>query len=204
MVALLQFSGVACDKLHGLSFSLDAQELRLLRVASKEEKTVVMELALGERLPDAGAITLRGLALDAAPAGSVGWVPAQGGLISNLKTWENVTLPLWYHGKRSPARVEERLRQLLLALALDSQDWEHFMASPSGRLSPVQRKLAGLLRGLLLSPALLVVDGALFDGLEQNTWDAWVAAIEEWARASENAVLVVTETETTLPWERLG
>ncbi len=203
MPPAIQFSEVAYDRGGPVSFALGAKDVRLLDAASKEEKAALIELALGERTPDHGTITVNGWALDAAPPGSVGWVPAQGGLISNLKTWENVTLPLWYHGRRSPARVEERLRHLLLALALDSREWEQFMASPSGRLSLTQRKLVGLLRGLLLSPTVLVIDASLFDGLEQHTWHAWVAAVSDWAHASEGAALVVTERKTSLPWAKV-
>lgn len=204
MVAVMQFAAVAYENIAGLSFSLQAGEVRVLKVDSKELKTAVIELAVGERLPDAGSVVVRGDPLDVAPAGRVGWVPANGGLISNLKTWENVTLPLWYHGARSAAEAEGRIKRWLTRLEVDSRLWEDFMASPSGRLKTVERKLAGLLRGLVQSPALLVIDAALFDGLVPATRNAWVAALDAWAREASGAVLVVTENESALPWNAIG
>ena len=94
--------------------------------------------------------------MDALPPGSIGWVPENGGLISNLKTWENVTLPLWYHGKRRVAETEEKTARWLAALGVEEQAMAAFMASPPGRLSTLERKRAGLLRGLLLAPRALV------------------------------------------------
>ncbi len=201
MPVVLQFSAVGHENITGLSFSLEAGQVRVLRLDSKEKKNALMELAIGERMPDTGSISLHGAALDAAPAGSIGWVPANGGLISNLKTWENVTLPLWYHGSRSPSATEEKIKHWMTVLEVDSRGWEDFMASPSGRLKPQERKLAGLLRGLVQSPPLLVVDAAMFDGVERSTWNKWVSALDEWVRESNGCVLVVTEKEAGLPWE---
>jgi phospholipid/cholesterol/gamma-HCH transport system ATP-binding protein len=201
MPPVLQFSGVGQENITALSFSLEAGQVRVLRVDSKENKNAVIELAIGERMPDTGVISLHGAPLDVAPAGSIGWVPANGGLISNLKTWENVTLPLWYHGSRSPSATEDRIKHWLTLLEVDSRGWEDFMASPSGRLKPPERKLAGLLRGLVQSPPLLVVDAALFDGVERGTWNKWVSALNEWVGESNSCALVVAEKEAGLPWE---
>ncbi len=203
MAVVLQFSDVAMERISGLSFTLDAHALNILRMTSREEKAMAIELALGEKTPERGAITLNGGALDAAPPGSVGWVPAHGGLISNLKVWENVTLPLWYHGKRSTVKVDESVRHWLAAVGLASEEWEEFMASPPGRLNTLQRKMAGLLRGLVQVSAVLVLDEALFDGVELGLRNAWVAALEEWTRASEGSVLVISDKETILPWTTL-
>ncbi len=201
MPVVLQFSGVGHENITGLSFSLEAGQVRVLGADSKEKKNALIELAIGERMPDMGAISLHGAALDAVPAGSIGWVPANGGLISNLKTWENVTLPLWYHGGRAPGATEGRIKRWLTVLEVDSRGWEDFMASPSGRLKPQERKLAGLLRGLVQSPPLLVVDAALFDAVERNTLNKWVSALNEWVGESNGCVLVVAEKEAGLPWE---
>ena len=201
MTLLLQFSGVACEETAGLSFTLAAGEALVLQVASEAEKAAATDMALGEKVPDAGSIAFRGRPMGEAEPGQIGWVPAHGGLISNLKTWENVTLPLWYHGKRLPADVEASIARWLAALGLDSEAWVDFMARPPAQLKPLERKLAGLLRALVQAPPLLVVDAALFDGVDQATGRSWAAALEVFVREAEGrAVLAVAHGATPLPW----
>lgn len=205
MAATLQFSGVNCDRIEALTFALEAGESGVLRMASKEEKIAAIELAVGERIAESGAVTLNGAALLAAPHGSIGWVPENGGLISNLKTWENVTLPLWYHGKRRIAAAEEAAAHWLAEMGLAGADAEQFMANPAGRLTATERKMAGLLRGLLLAPQVLVVDAALFDGLPQNMRSSWANVLDAFVHGAEDrSMLVVAEGDAVLPWKTIG
>ncbi len=205
MAPLLQFSGVAGEEVAGLSFALAGGETRVLQLASEAEKIAAIDLALGEETPAAGSILFLGRPLEQSEPGQIGWVPAHGGLISNLKTWENVTLPLWFHGKRLPPDTDAILARWLTALGLDGGAWTDFMARPPAQLKPLERKLAGLLRGLVLAPALLVVDGALFDGVDQAMARSWTAALEEFARAGEmRAVLAVSHGPASLPWKTYG
>ncbi len=203
MAATLQFSGVNCGKISGPTFALEAGEIGVLRLAAKEEKSSVIELAVGERIPEAGSITLDGSPLDAAVSGSVGWVPESGGLISNLKAWENVTLPLWYHGKRRVAETEEKAALWLAALGVEQDAMASFMASPAGRLSTLERKRAGLLRGLLLAPRVLVVDAALFNSLPQETRTVWSAAVESQAKEGSSVLVVSLEGDAALQWKTI-
>ena len=159
---------------------------------------------LGENIPEKGTIFLRGRPLADAVPGCIGWVPANGGLISNLKTWENITLPLWYHGKYMPRQAEENVRRWLGILKLDEGEWSDFMASQPALLETWERKLAGLLRGLAQAPVLLVVDGALFDGVAEAVLQYWVQTLETFVReVEERAVLVITDQTALLPWRKI-
>lgn len=204
MGALLQFSAVNCGRISQLSFTLEAGAVGVLRVAGREEKALAIDLAVGERRPDSGTVALDGAALDAAPPGSIGWVPDSGGLISNLKTWENVTLPLWYHRNRHVAETERNVTRVLAALGVQEDAMGDFMARPAARLTPLERKQAGLLRGLLLAPRLLVVDAALFGGTPQDVRASWAAALDAAVRGDAGgSVLVVAEDDSALPWETI-
>lgn len=201
MKALLQFSGVACEETAGLSFTLAAGQALVLQAATEAGKEAAADMALGEKAAAAGSIAFRGRPLGEAEPGQIGWVPAHGGLISNLKTWENVTLPLWYHGRRLPAGAEASIARWLDVLGMDGAARADFMARPPAQLKPSERKLAGLLRGLVQAPPLLVVDAALFDGVDQATGRSWAAALEQFAREAEGrAVLAVAHGATPLPW----
>lgn len=204
MAALLQFNGVEIDKAGTLSFSIEAGATRVLQVSSPEAKAVLIDVALGESIPENGELLLLGQSLQAARPGSIGWVPAGGGLISNLKTWENITLPLWYHQRRQTVNTEENVARWLAQLGLEQQEWEKFMASPAARLKPWERKLAGLLRGLVLAPSLLLVDAALLDEVDSLRTQAWVSALEKFAREADGrAVLAVASSATLLPWKNI-
>ena len=202
MTALLQFNQVVLDKDNTLSFSVAAGETCVLKLPTQEAKITFIDLTLAEVAPLEGEILLSGKLLEMCKPGIIGWVPATGGLISNLKTWENVTLPLWYHSMIQNAVAEQTVARWLLELQFDQQEWEKFMASPAARLSQRERKMAGLLRGLLQAPKLLIVDAGLFDEVDAASVKIWVAVLEKFVRENnDRAVLVVASTSTALPWK---
>ena len=202
MTALLQFNQVVLDKDNTLSFSVAAGETCVLKLPTQEAKITFIDLTLAEVAPLEGEILLSGKLLDMCKPGLIGWVPATGGLISNLKTWENVTLPLWYHSMIQNAVAEQTVARWLLELQFDEQEWEKFMASPAARLSQRERKMAGLLRGLVQASKLLIVDAGLFDEVDAASVKIWVAVLEKFVRENnDRAVLVVASTSTALPWK---
>lgn len=204
MAAILQFSGVNCGKISNLSFTLETGKTGQLSLAGREEKSTAIDLAVGARAPDSGFITLNGAPLEAASAGSIGWVPESGGLISNLKVWENVTLPLWYHGKRRVAEAEAQTSRWLSLLGMNEGEMGAFMASPAALLTPLGRKRAGLLRGLLLAPQVLVLDTALFNGVNRDAGVAWLAALDALTQTGCAVLAAALEGEMAENWQILG
>jgi len=176
----------------------------VLKAASQEVKMTLVDLALGEKIPDKGKVLIQGQPVAKSAPGIIGWIPEAGGMISNLKVWENITLPGWYHRKRQKASTEEKITRLLNELKVDKQDWERFMASPGARLSQYERKLAGLLRGLLLAPTLLLIDEDLFDDIETTQKQIWIDMLEKFVREVDGrALLVVATSGTLLPWKMI-
>jgi len=209
---------------------LHAGETRLLQLASRREKHAMIDSAIGEaacasgsieivqgdrrhkiksiigkfveRRHHDGPIPLIWQPVTESMPGRAGWVAANGGLISNLRIWENVTLPLWYHARRDPLETEQRVRHWLGMLGLEQPEFEAFMAAQPHRLEPWQRKLAGLLRALLQKSAVLTVDAFLFEDVKTRLADAWTKALESYA-AEGRTVLAVADIATGLPWERI-
>lgn len=231
MVELYRFADVRLEgSERKLSFTLLAGEARLLQLSSKEEKESLIELALGDALCQEGSVDIvqgerRALRSATLPHGKdrrrksqpmpliwkplhqsrpgrVGWVAANGGLISNLKVWENATLPLWYHARYEVVETEQRVLHWLEALGLQQEEFEKFMAAPPSSLELWQRKLAGLLRALVLMPRLIVVDAVIFEDIKARLAQKWITALEEYA-AHGRAVLVITDKATTLPWKKI-
>ena len=205
MKTLLQFSDVKYERITGLSFTLAEGEIAVLKAHAHKDKASIMELALGEKAQEDGTVLFRGKPLAGANPGDIGWIPSNGGLIGNLKAWENITLPLWYHRKRIPVATEKVVGRWLLAVEPDRREWADFMASPSARLGTRDRKLVGLLRGLVWSPQMLVVDAELFDNVNKADCDAWMAALEMFVQeAGGHAVLVVSSGTMSLRWKTIG
>lgn len=159
-------------------------------------------MTLGDLAPITGEILFNQEPLEVSRPGNIGWIPANGGLISNLKTWENITLPLWYHGERQTQSTEQTVMRWLLELGMEKEKWEAFMASPAAHLNLAEHKIACLLRALLLAPQLLLVDAALFDDVDADSVKIWITVLEKHVRETDSrAVLVVTSAATSLPWK---
>jgi ABC-type polar amino acid transport system ATPase subunit len=231
MTALYRFLDVRYEGAErAYTFTLHSGESRLLQLADKTEKAAIIDWAIGEsicaqgrieimqgerRFIQAGApgkreerrnrnepIPLIWRSLQESRLGRVGWVAANGGLISNLKIWENVTLPLWYHTKRDVAETEQSVEFWLIKLGLESSAFADFMAALPYSVEPWQRKLAGLLRALVQMPRVLIVDAGVFEDVKARMAQSWISALDVYARQGR-AVLVLTDKATVLPWGKI-
>lgn len=89
--------------------------------------------------------------------GKVGCVPANGGLISSLNGWENVTLPVAYHQPRRIPQLFDEVRELLEDLGGVEDDLLHKLPE---EMTPYEKRLTAYVRALLEKPALLLVETA--------------------------------------------
>ena len=89
--------------------------------------------------------------------GKVGFVPANGGLISSLNGWENVTLPVAYHQPRRIPQLFDEVRELLEDLGGVEDDLLHKLPE---EMTPYEKRLTAYVRALLEKPALLLVETA--------------------------------------------
>jgi ABC-type transporter Mla maintaining outer membrane lipid asymmetry ATPase subunit MlaF len=95
-------------------------------------------------------------------------VPHNGGLISNLRVWENIVLPVQYHGIEVAGRLEENVARLLMQCGLEDE------AAVSGllqrlpdQLSLYEKRLVGFVRAMLMAPELIIYDSIL-EGLSRK------------------------------------
>ena len=156
-----------------------------------------------ERRHNNGPMPLIWQPVSAGQPGRVAWVAANGGLISNLRIWENVTLPLWYHARRDANETEQNVRHWLGMLGLEQGEFAGFMVAQPHGVESWQRKLAGLLRALLQSSPVLVVDAALFEDAGERFVNCWIKALESYVDEGR-AVLVIADKPTALAWEKTG
>ena len=94
-------------------------------------------------------------------------VPSTGRLLANLKVWENIILPLAYHGSPMVAELELRALELFDEFGYGGARAQALTSGMPDRLDKFERRLAAFARALLAEPEILVLD-ATADGLGQQ------------------------------------
>jgi predicted ABC-type transport system involved in lysophospholipase L1 biosynthesis ATPase subunit len=94
-------------------------------------------------------------------------VPADGGLMGNLKVWENLVLPAAYHGTPQYRELEERAARLFAESGVSGERFEHLCMMLPDRLSRFEQRLSAFVRAMLSEPRIMVYD-SLFDGLSRE------------------------------------
>lgn len=95
-------------------------------------------------------------------------VPHNGGLISNLRVWENITLPVQYHGIQLPGGIEDNVMTLLDQCGVsDETVVSALMLKLPDQLTLYEKRLVGFVRAMLMSPELILYDG-LNEGLSRR------------------------------------
>jgi ABC-type transporter Mla maintaining outer membrane lipid asymmetry ATPase subunit MlaF len=85
----------------------------------------------------------------------VGFVPANGGLMSSLNGWENISLPIAYH---APQKVPAALADVHAMLGELGGVDDTLLGKLPEHMTLYERRLAAYLRALLERPDLLVAD----------------------------------------------
>ena len=152
-----------------LSLELEAgQQVRCI-VADDQQLTQLLRLCTGLTLPDNGQILLDGIDTAALSREQLlllrqqfGIVGASGGLIANLKLWENITLPICYR----QGNVSDQAEQQALAL-LEGFGYRGNLLALPGHLSVFERRMAAFIRAAIATPRLMLYAGC-FDNLTSD------------------------------------
>jgi ABC-type transporter Mla maintaining outer membrane lipid asymmetry ATPase subunit MlaF len=91
----------------------------------------------------------------AALSAQVAFLPADGGLLSNLNAWENISLPLAYHAPRRMHGVAERVYALLEPLVAEAGA---LLGRMPEEMTPFERMLTGYARMMLGEPRLVLAE----------------------------------------------
>jgi len=141
--------------------------MQVLCIASDElEIRRLVHLFTGFTLPVQGDVLLNDVATSSLSRNqlleqrrSFGIVTASGGLVANLKLWENITLPLHY----SRGQVSPEAEQQALALLAAFGYHRNLLALP-GHLSTFERRMAAFIRAAITAPSVMLYAGC-FDNL---------------------------------------
>jgi phospholipid/cholesterol/gamma-HCH transport system ATP-binding protein len=95
-------------------------------------------------------------------------VPHDGGLISNLRVWENIILPVQYHCIQIAGKLEDRVAQLLVQCGLeDEAAVSNLLQRLPDQLSLYEKRMVGFVRAMLMSPELIIYD-SMNEGLSRK------------------------------------
>lgn len=94
-------------------------------------------------------------------------VPVDGGLIGNLKVWENLVLPSAYHRNAKSSELEPHATRLFAEFGITGAAFEALCTTLPDHLGRFERRLCAFVRALLTEPRIIVYD-SLFEGLSRD------------------------------------
>ena len=105
-------------------------------------------------------------ALSALP--DTAFVANNGGLISNLRVWENLALPVRYRNIQLGGKLEDNVVNLFEKCGVrDEQSFTKLMFKLPDQLSLYEKRLVGFVRAMLTMPEMIVYD-SLHEGLSRR------------------------------------
>lgn len=171
---MIHFENVTKGPVRHLSFELERGSTAKILFDSEDRKNILFGLLAGMKRPETGKILFFGEDLFARPENEraalfqrIGVVPAHGGLISNLKAWENLLLPAWYHRGLTAEQAERPVSEIFEQLEPGGAGLKRRMGELPGQLSLYERRAVALARAMLMEPDILIYDFT-FTGLERD------------------------------------
>lgn len=172
---MIAFDHVTEGPMRDLSFDLAAGASAKVIYDSDDRRNIFFSVITGQRRPAKGRVQWDGQDIYAleeherlALFERIGVVPAYGGLISNLKAWENLLLPAWYHRGLSAPQAERQVVALFRQLGLTEAELQRQMGQLPDQLTTYEKRAVALVRAMLMEPDVLLYD-SLFTGLERES-----------------------------------
>ncbi|WP_243371173.1 organic solvent ABC transporter ATP-binding protein [Geotalea sp. SG265] len=189
------------DLFNDATFAVARGSITVIITPKEEVDAWLVRLILGFVETDRGEFSIFGAKPTSLPENRlyelrqrIGIVYANGGLISNLKIWENVTLPLSYKGRMNNAEMETLGVQVLKRAGYQGK----LMQLP-GHTPFHQKKAAGFARAMLMDPELMVYESPLL-GLNQEERRAFMATAMQFHGEQEGRTsLFISSNPEVLP-----
>ncbi|MDP2167075.1 MAG: ATP-binding cassette domain-containing protein [Thermodesulfovibrionales bacterium] len=168
---MIKLENIIIGSLGPVSFEIRPCAACKIITGSNEDKALLLNAILGLQRPEGGKVFLFGKEIYSISDSDciklyrmVGVAPERGGLISNLKVWENIVLPLQYHTGKIPADADGKAAGIFKEIGIERSELEELTGRLPGPLPVNEKRLIGLVRAMLMEPELMIYD-SLFEGL---------------------------------------
>lgn len=169
----------------------------LCKVANEQTACLLASLIFGEQPAKKGEIYFEGQSISNISEEQLFKIRQQMAavmqppvLISNLKVWENITLPYLYHAGGISADQEQEIMHLLDEMGYHDSIW-----TLPGHLTSIQRLVVAFVRAIVTRPKLLIFADCLSDlePAQQQTILKQLAALR--GQTESPAVLLLSSTD---------
>ncbi len=174
---MIRLENIDTECFHALSFEIKRGSECKIITRSEYENRKLLNVILGLERPASGRVFLldkETYALSEKDScrllSRIGVVLKDGGLISNLKVWENIMLPVSYHTGKKPEDLETKVKQRFNEAGIDVPYLKELIGRLPGPLPVHEKRLIGLIRAMLMEPELIIYD-SLFEGLSPDMSD---------------------------------
>lgn len=168
---MIRLENITIENLFSVSFEIKESSVCKIITSSDYQKRIFLNTILALQKPVEGRVFLFGKDINSISEKEsfeifrkIGMVWREGGLISNLKVWENITLPIWYHMGKVPEDFEEMILDIFKEMGKDILELSAYMKKLPGPLPVHEKRLIGMARAILMDPDLMIYD-SLFEGL---------------------------------------
>ncbi len=186
MTDAITFNSVSyANYFENISFNITAGSSTLILTSRIDENTSLFQLICGIIKPQQGFVSIQGQDIsDLATVQlnslrhSIGVVPANGGLISNLKMWENICLPLLYNNGTISQETTDEAYGYLTRLKYTG----NIMALPA-HLSTYEKRISAFIRGALKQSRIMIYSNC-FDAMNETSRKNFISVINEFHHSS--------------------
>jgi len=190
------------DILHNFSCEIESGARVLVVTAREEESTVLTRLMAGLFKPEKGSIAVFGTSTGEATAEKLmdsrrklGIVTFHGGLVSNLKMWENIFLPFYYHtGKPKP--LDDKLAVNYLDKLNCSEKHKLFPA----HLSLFEKRVAAFTRAAIMKPDIMIYCNT-FDRISNPEQVLFASVLDAFHTEKTDRTSIYLASTTDLPFQ---
>jgi phospholipid/cholesterol/gamma-HCH transport system ATP-binding protein len=198
---MITFEQVSNELFDSASFAVGEGLSAAVITASDSEREMLLELMSGLRRPREGRVLLMGEDIYSLPERELftimrdtAIVWRDGGLVSNLKVWENILLPSRYHRDTGPKDAEPMVRNILERLGAGGGDLEGFMASLPALIPEREKPFVGFARAVLMEPRLMIYD-AVFESLDPGASERFAALAREFHDTASGRTSLYVEAD---------
>lgn len=182
-----------------MNFEIEKGSRTAFIFEKEEQGNELLKLITGIKNPEKGEVILMGKNLKETTRDELfelrrrtGIVFKTGGVISNLKAWENLILPALYHKVDDEEKIIKRGMKLLEKLEFKKKPM-----SPVAELTNFERRIIGIARAFLMNAEVIIFEYP-FDGIEESEKKRLVEKIHELGGRSTMIYILGSERESLL------